>query len=198
MTVANQARSGPATIKAEPRTATTAGMVAGHAPPLSDPQIAAVRIAMHDGQIDQGRLAEQRALNLRVRDFAATLVSKHAVAKERQAELLQRLDMIPVESAGSQAVRAEDRETLGTLNAANAGSFDEIFLDIEVDQQHRILDAIGNHLIPSTQNPDLKADLVSLVPQFVVNVREVMEIRRDLALSPGPAESDAFTQRVWR
>src|SRR5689334_20343580 len=91
MTVGNQARSGPATIKAEPRTATTAGMVAGHAPPLSDPQIAAIRIAMHDGQIDQGRLAEQKALNLRVRDFAATLVSKHAVAKERQAELLQRL-----------------------------------------------------------------------------------------------------------
>jgi predicted outer membrane protein len=173
-------------------------MVAGHASSLSDPQVAAIRIAMHDGQIDQGRLAEQKALNLRVRDFAATLVSRHAVAKERHAELLHRLDMAPVESASSQAVRAEDRETLESLKAVSGGSFDEAFLDVEVEQQHRILDAIGNHLIPNTQNSDLKADLVRLVPQFVVNVREVMEIRRDLAVSPEPPEDYAFKQRVWR
>lgn len=197
-TATNEAEAERAGFKAHPRTATTATMVAGHAPSLSDQQVAAVRVAMHDGQMDQGRLAEQRALNLRVRDFAATLVSRHAVAKERQAELLKRLDMKPVESASSEAVRAEDRETLESLKAANAASFDEVFLNVEAEQQHRILDAIGNHLIPNTQNPDLKADLVSLVPQFVVNGREVMEIRRDLAMSPEPAEDHAFTQRVWR
>lgn len=194
----DDAESSSARFKAQPRTASTATMVAGHAAALSDPQVAAIRVAMHDGQIDQGRLAEQRALNLRVRDFASTLVSKNAVGKERELELLQRLDMTPVESASSEAVRAEDRETLEALKAVNGSSFDETFLDLEAEQQHRILDAIGNHLIPSTQNPDLKADLVKLVPQFVVNVREVMEIRRDLALSPGSAENGAFTQRVWR
>jgi predicted outer membrane protein len=194
----NGAASGAAGFKAQPRSATTATMVAGRAPSLSDQQVAAVRIAMHDGQMDQGRLAEQRALNLRVRDFAATLVSKHAVAKERHTELLHRLDMAPVESASSEAVKAEDRETLESLKSASGSSFDEVFLDVEVEQQHRILDAIGNHLIPNTRNPDLKADLVRLVPQFVVNVNEVMEIRRDLAVSPQPSEDFAFTQRVWR
>jgi len=173
-------------------------MVAGRAAQLSDEQGAAVRIAMHDGQIGQGRLAEQKAVNLRVRDFAATLASKHAVAKERQAEILDRLTMKPVESVESEAVRTEDRETLESLRAVDGASFDEAFLNVEVDQQHRMLDTVGNHLVPNTQNPELKADLVRLIPQFVVNVREVMEIRRDIAASPATPEDDAFTQRVWR
>lgn len=194
---ANEAQSGPANASARPRAA-TASMAAGHGVSLSDEEVAAVRIALHDGQIDQGRLAEQKAVNLRVRDFGATLASKHAVAKERQAEILHRLDMTPVESDNSQAVRAEDRETLESLKTVSGGSFDDAFLDVAVDQQHRILDMVSNHLIPNTQNPDLKADLVRLVPQFVVNVREVMEIRRDLVASPQVPEDYAFSQRVWR
>jgi len=166
--------------------------------PLNDGEVAAVRNAMHDGQIDQGRLAEQKAVNLRVRDFAATLASKHAVAKQRQAEILDRLAMKPVESPSSESVRAEDRETLESLKSVSGATFDEAFLDAEVAQQHRMLDSIGNYLIPNTQNPDLKADLVRIVPQFVVHVREVMEIRRDLAASPEAPEDYAFTQRVWR
>ena len=194
----NEAPSGPANVPTQPTPATTTRVVGSRDAPLNDGEVAAVRNAMHDGQIDQGRLAEQKAVNLRVRDFAATLASKHAVAKQRQAEILDRLAMKPVESPSSESVRAEDRETLESLKSVSGATFDEAFLDAEVAQQHRMLDSIGNYLIPNTQNPDLKADLVRIVPQFVVHVREVMEIRRDLAASPEAPEDYAFTQRVWR
>jgi predicted outer membrane protein len=193
--VANQTAARPAV---QSRSATSASMVAGRAAPLSDGEVAAVRLAMHDGQIAQGRLAEEKAVNLRVKDFAATMASNHAVAKQRQAEILDRLAMKPLESANSETVRAEDREVLESLKKLTGGAFDEAFLDAEVDQQNRMLDTIGNYLIPNTQSPDLKADLVRLVPQFVVSVREVTEIRRDLVASPEVQEDYSFMQRVWR
>jgi putative membrane protein len=191
----SEAPSGPASRS---NMATTTAMVSGRAAQSGDEEVAAVRIAMHDGQIVQGKLAEEKAVNLRVRDFASTLASRHAVAKERQAEILDRLAMKPVESASSEAVRAEAQETLESLKALSGAAFDDAFLDAEVDQQNKMLDAVGNHLIPNTQNPDLKADLVRLVPQFVVSVREVTEIRRDLAAGPEMPEDYAYTQKVWR
>jgi putative membrane protein len=180
------------------RTETTAAMVSGRAGALSDEQVAGVRNALHDGQMEQGRLAEQKAVNERVKDFAATLASRHAVAKERQAELLDRLAMKPVESQESNAVRDDNRERLEALESTKGVAFDEAFLDAEAEEQNLMLDTIGNHLIPNTQNPDLKADLVRLVPQCVVNLREMMEIRRDIAATPVARENETSSQRVGR
>lgn len=165
----------------------------------TDQQIAAVRNALHDGQIEQAGLAERKAASYRVRDFATGLAAEHAAAKERQAELLDRLRMTAVENKQSVAVRAEAHETLETLKATDGIAFDEAFLDAEVDQQNKMLDLVRNQLIPHTENSDLRADLVRLVPSCISAVDEVLEIRRDLAANPASAnDNHSFSQRVWQ
>jgi len=139
---------------------------------------------MDVAEIEQARLAEQRTANSRVRDFAGGLVAEHQKATERQAELMNRLDMAPVESDESVRIRAEARKDLEALKAKDGAEFDETFLDMQVAAQHKMLDRIHDELIPKTQNEALKAELVSSVPAATAEVSEVYDIRRDLAAHP--------------
>lgn len=154
-----------------------------------DERIAAVKSAMDAAEIEEARLAEQRTANARVRDFAAGLLAEHQRATERQAELMDRLAMAPVENEESARIRAEAQKDLEALKAKGGAEFDEAFLDMQVATQHKMLDRIHDELIPKIQNEALKAELVSSVPAATADVNEVYDIRRDLAAHPVQARA---------
>ena len=156
----------------------------GEPGPLTDGQIAGVRKAMDENQIEQARLAEQRSVNSRVRDFASELFAEHSSAKERQVELLDRFGMIPIESRNSAAVEGQGERSLATLSAAKDADFDRAFLDVEVDEQQKMLDTLDHELLPNAQNEALKAELVNLVSRISSKVKEALDIRRSLTSTP--------------
>jgi putative membrane protein len=171
-----------------PREATAASPPVGEQGPLTDGQIAGVRKAMDESQIQQARLAEERSANSRVRDFAAELVAEHSNAKERQTELLDRFGMISIESRNSTAVEGQGARSLASLRAAKDADFDHAFLDVEVDEQQKMLDTIDHLLIPNAQNEALKAELLDLVSRVSSKVKEAFDIRRSLASTPAASD----------
>lgn len=160
-------------------------LVAEPAPqPLSDEQIAAVADAANTSEIDQARLAQQKAVHARVKDFAAMMIAHHSQAKEQQAELLKRLNVAEVETQKSAAVRDEGRRTLESLEQLNGTEFDRAYIDAQVSEHQRVLDTIDDELIPNAKNPELKAALEEFRPKVEAHLSEALDIQRMLGTSP--------------
>lgn len=175
----------PASAYTAPAPSTNSIPIVGEPPPapLTDGQIAAVRHAMDVVQINEGRLAEQRTLNPRVRAFAGTVVGTHTRADQQRAALMSQLRIEPAQTQKSAAVANEGERTLESLRTVSGPRFDQAYIGQQVDQQERMLDTIENELIPNVRNAQLKAGLEDMRSKVEANLKEALDIRQELAVN---------------
>lgn len=152
--------------------------------PLTDEGILAERSAMDDVQVEQGELTEQKSLNSRVRHFALSLIREHALARGRQAALLQRIGLSAVENDATIRIRDEGRRTIEALKHTDDVDFDDAYVEVEVHQQADMFHALADELIPKTRNPNLLAELRDLLPKVAADFTEALEVQKSLGVRP--------------
>lgn len=153
---------------------------AAPAPPLTDAQVAAVADAANTGEIEQAKVAQKRAKDARVKKFAAMMVAHHSEAKQKQAKLLGKLKLKPEENPESTALTSEGTQLVETLKNVDAGSFDASYIASQVDAHQKVLTKLDAQLIPSAQNPELKASLEEFRPKVEAHLKEARDIQQAL------------------
>jgi putative membrane protein len=102
-------------------------------------------------------------------------VNKQAVA------LVTKLKVTPVDNATSQSLKAGGMENLQNLKTLNGAAFDKAYVDHEVAYHQQVIEAIDKTLIPSAQNTELKALLVSVRPAFVGHLEHAQRIQTTIS-----------------
>lgn len=136
---------------------------------------AAIARAVNDGEIAQATLALGRAEDPDVVALAALILVDHIVANERQAKLLDELDVAPVENPVSITLRTQNALAYATLAVLPDGLFDTAYVDsqILVHAQVAVVLRAARAIEPS---PAFRAYLGDLIEEVDHHLAEAIRI----------------------
>jgi putative membrane protein len=149
----------------------------------TDPQIAAIVVTANQVDIDAGKLAKSKAHSSDAKAFAERMITDHTAVNKSATELVQRLNVTPEPNPTSESLKKGGEENLATLKKLSGPAFDKAYIDHEVAYHESVLSAMDKTLIPSAQNPDLKALLVKVRPAFVDHLDHAKRLQAELAKS---------------
>jgi putative membrane protein len=155
----------------------------GQIPGPTDPQIAAIVVTANQVDIDAGKLAKARAQSKEVRDFGQRMITDHSGVNNAATELVQKLHVTPEPNPTSESLQKGGDQNLATLKRLKGSAFDKAYIDHEVAYHEAVLEAMDKTLIPSAQNPELKALLVKVRPAFVAHLEHAKQLQTVLAKS---------------
>jgi putative membrane protein len=157
--------------------------VQAQTPGPTDPQIAAIVVTANQVDIDAGKLAKARAQSKEVRDFGQRMITDHSGVNKAATELVQKLHVTPEPNPTSESLQKGGDQNLATLKSLKGSAFDKAYIDHEVAYHEAVLEAMDKTLIPSAQNPELKALLVKVRPAFVAHLDHAKHLQTVLAKS---------------
>jgi putative membrane protein len=153
----------------------SSGVSAQSAP--NDAQIAAIVVTANQVDIDAGKLAQSKADNKEVKEFAQRMITDHTGVNKAATELVTKLKVKPEENATSKSLKTSGDDTLKRLKGLKGAEFDRAYVDNEVTYHQTVLDALDKTLIPSAKNEELKALLVKVRPAFVAHLEHAKHIQ---------------------
>lgn len=168
-------------IAAAVLTALSVGVHAQQQATPNDAQIAAIVVTANQVDIDAGKLAAGRTHTNDVKQFAKLMVQDHSSVNRAAAALAHKLDLTPEQNDTSRALQQGGDENLAHLKMLKGAQFDKAYVDHEVAYHQAVLDAVDKTLIPSAQNPDLKALLVKVRPTFVAHLEHARHLQSELS-----------------
>jgi putative membrane protein len=169
---------GPGTVNTPPSADPT---VAPSQARLTDEQIARITEVVDSGEVEQAKVAAERASSAQVKRFAAHMLSQHTRSKARGAALVQAEGLALTESPTAQQLSSEASKTLDSLRDADEASFDAKYMDAQVQQHQQVAGLLDATLIPGAASPELKARLEEARAMVQSHLEEAREIRESLA-----------------
>ncbi|MEP7205735.1 MAG: DUF4142 domain-containing protein [Casimicrobiaceae bacterium] len=151
----------------------------------TDPQIAAIVVTANQIDIDAGKLAKIQARSNEVKAFADQMVVDHSGVNQQATALVKKLKVTPEANATSKSLQQGGDANLAKLKGLAGADFDRAYVDHEVDYHQAVIDALDKTLVPSANNPDLKALLVKVRPAFVAHLEHAKHLQADLRKSGG-------------
>jgi putative membrane protein len=123
----------------------------------TDGQILAFTSTANKGEIAEGKLAETKATNAKVKAFARQLVTDHTAMQSEGNAFAKKNNITPDSTKGDVRDLAKDaNDEMQDLNSkAKGADWDKNFVDKEIDGHKKVLDKIHD-LQNSTQNAQLK------------------------------------------
>lgn len=160
------------------------GASAQEGPRLTDPEVAHVAVTANAIDVELAELARSRAQVEEVRAFARTMISDHTAVNGRAAALAAELGVTPLDNDVSRSLRSEAGAVRERLEGLDGSDFDVAYMEREVAYHQAVLDAIDALLIPSAQNPRLKALLGEVRPAIAAHLGHARTIVTDLSRRP--------------
>jgi len=143
---------------------------------LDDGQIALITSDANNAEIEQAKLAEQRAKDPRVKHFASKMVKHHTEAKDKQAKL----EIKTESSRASMELEKSAGTTLANLQALTGSAFDTAYINAQVDEHQKVLDTINDQLLPNVKSDALKSYLDDIKPTVENHLKDAQNIQRNL------------------
>jgi putative membrane protein len=174
--------SSPSSSNAPPSGSTVG--TSGSAPPpaaaLSQAQIALITELANTAEIEQGKLAEGKAKSPKVKKFASMMVKHHGEAKADQAKLYKELNLTPTQSQEANALKTSADQILGTLRGADGAAFDVAYMNAQVDEHQKVLDAIDRQLLPAATDEKLIEGLKEMRETVASHLKDAKAIQAEL------------------
>lgn len=138
-------------------TTASAGAVATPKNDWSDAQILAFAHAANQGEIEEAKIAQRKAMNPAVKKFAALMIADHTKMDADGKALAAKLAITPDTSKSDVTDLMKDgRKDIKDLNEKKSGKdFDEDYMNIQVDTHQKVLDKL-NDASQNAKAPELK------------------------------------------
>jgi len=153
---------------------------------LTDDQIAKITETVDQGEVEQGRVAQKKAKDARVKKFASHMVTQHSKSKKQIATVTKKAQITPADSATAQTLSEKGEKTLADLESTASPDFDKKYIDAQVEQHENVVTLLDSKLIPSASNAELKARLEETRKLVEAHLTEAKEIQTSLASAENP------------
>lgn len=146
-------------------------------PDLNDAEVAHAAVTANAVDVEMARFAQPRLHHADVRQFAATMITDHSAVNAKAVALATRLGVTPADNAVSRSLVDGATTARHTLEPLRGDAFDRAYLDREIGYHQAVLDALDGLLIPTTENAEVKALLVSVRPAIAAHLAHAKELR---------------------
>ena len=131
---------------------------------LTDADIVQIVTTANNVEIGESQLAESKTANKDVRAFAEDMIKVHQDNNKQGKDLSAKTKVTPIENDQSKALEKESADQKIFLGKLKGAEFDKAYVDREVAVHTKVLQTIDSTLLPSAQNPDLRALLIKTRP----------------------------------
>lgn len=149
----------------------------------SDTQIAGIVVTADNLDINYGKIALAKSKDKAVREFAQRMVTDHQAVQLAVLDLAEKLGVNAEDSAVRTSLRDGSKAVFAKLNSLEGAEFDKYYIDNGVAYHKAVTDAVDAVLIPSAQNPDLKAALVGSQPLFLKHLEHARMVQENYGKS---------------
>lgn len=132
-------------------------LVAGAQDKPTDPQIAHIAYSAGVIDIEAAKLALSKSKTKEVVEFAQSMQKDHEAVNGMALDLVKKLNVTPADNPTSQALAKAGEEKRAELAKLDGAAFDKAYIANEVAYHKQVNGALETLLIPSAQNPELKA-----------------------------------------
>jgi putative membrane protein len=103
--------------------------------------------AYNDAEIEIGQMAQTKATDPQVRDFARRIVDEHRGLKTEVTNAAQRLNLTPTVPTADEGLRQDHQTGMRDLTARARGrEFDKAFVEHEIKMHKKVLDEVEDAL----------------------------------------------------
>lgn len=162
-------------------TDSAAGRLAGRE--YTNAEFAAFINVYNDAEIEMGQMAQSKATDPAVREFARDLVTAHRALKTEVTNAATQANVTPSIAADDEALTEEHQDGMKDLNGrARGADFDEAFLEHEISMHKRVLDAIEDAL-DDNRNTELQPVLVKARDGIRAHLTRAEELEKRIGAS---------------
>lgn len=147
---------------------------------FTDNDIAAITASVNTGEVEEGKLAQKKAKDAKVKAFAGKMIQHHTAANTKQADLLKKLKMSTSENPTSRELASDGANTLEQLKTPTGADFDKAYIDAQVKAHQNALSLLDEKLIPQAKSSELKQMLQTVRSQVDSHLREATDIQKSL------------------
>jgi putative membrane protein len=162
------------------RTDTTAsgGAVASPKNDWTDAQILSFAAAANAGEIQEGQLAQHKATNPAVKNYAKLMVSDHSAMLKDGRALATKLAITPDSSKDDvkDLMKSSQDDIKDLTNKKVGKDWDEEYMDKQVDDHQKVLDKL-NDASQSAKSPELKNALSDAIAKVQGHLTQAKAIK---------------------
>ena len=165
----------------------TSGMLADNTagapeaqPMLTDNQILGFTHAANLGEIEQGRLAQTKAKESKVKAFAAMMVKDHTDADNKGKALAKKANLVPEPSPATDSLKTGAEAATTALKNETGADFDKGYVDTQVKEHREVLESLDGKLIPSATNADLKTYLGDVRATVAMHLQHAEDLQKQM------------------
>jgi len=145
---------------------------------LRDSQIAAITDEANEATVLEARLALARASDVQVKEFAQLVYDHRRDAKLQQRMLMSSRNLSAEPTAASAHIAEEgDRALLSLSSLSLRISFDRAYVQQQVMEHRRLLDALDYELIPAARDVELRKLLIEWRPRVSEDLDRALMLR---------------------
>ncbi len=150
-------------------------------PELSDAEVASVAVVANQIDIDYAEIAKKKSKNAEVLRFAETMANDHKAVIGQAVALVKKLGVTPLDNAVSKKLVADAEKTKKVLQSTSKRDFDKAYIDNEVAYHQAVIGAVENLLIPESENAELKALLVNVLPALKTHLEHAKMVQKNFS-----------------
>lgn len=148
---------------------------------LTDADIAAILAASDTAEIAPSQLAEGRAMDTQVTEFAAMMVRDHGMLSDSLRAVTQANGIVPADNQVSQQLRTQTQATGQALEGLTGAAFDSAYVAAMVQSHEAALNLIDNQLLPAAGNAQLRTAVEQKVrPAVAAHLEQIQQIQSTL------------------
>jgi putative membrane protein len=142
----------------------------------SDAQILAILDTVDTGEIQQAEVANTKATDPRIRQFAQHMIQQHTQSKQQGSQLAAQASLTPTQSDMSGQLETKAKQMLSSLQSANSASFDKTYIEGQVKQHQEVLNVIDEQLMPAAQHSAVTAQLKAAKDMVKMHLEHAQEL----------------------
>jgi putative membrane protein len=134
--------------------------------------------AYNDAEIEIGEMAQTKATDPQVREFARRILTDHRALKTEATSTAQRLSLTPTVPASDDNLRADHQAGMRDLSAKAKGrEFDEAFVEHEIKMHKKVLDDVED-AIARNRNQEIRPLLEKARDGLRTHLRTAEELEK--------------------
>jgi putative membrane protein len=149
--------------------------------PLTDEQILNILHLANAGEIEQGKLAAQKATHAKVKQFAAMMVKDHGDVETKGKDIATKNKLATgVTSTAAMTLENDAKQFTQSMQSMTGADFDRAYMETQVKEHQAVLDLIDKKLLPNVNQPDVKGLIQAVRPKIEAHLKQAKDIQATL------------------
>lgn len=148
---------------------------------MNEGQIAEVVKTVNEAEIDAAKVAQSKASNKAVKEFAKSMIDEHKKNTKDGKHIMHKADVKAESNEMAKEVKEDAKNKMAALKKVKGAEFDAMYMDQQITMHQQVMNDLEQKYIPAAKNPEFKQYLQTTHEHVAGHLAKAKEIQATLA-----------------